>query len=167
MKRTYDIITNGNLISGRQGWAYICNSGEVKVLTADMEKAQEYDTFEKFGKARIINHRGNAYTCTLERSKENEKWKWKFGRGGTCIHNSFGYSDAMELVENAQLAKIEEGDIVAIAKHTSDKVALELFRLSRVNSGCMTVATLKELDEEEMIEVGRAATRWVEEIMRR
>lgn len=167
MKRTYDIITNGNMISGRQGWAYICNSGEVKVLEADMEKPQEYDTYETFGKAKVVNHRGNAYTCTLARSKKDEKWTWSFGSAGTCIHSDFGYSDAMELVENAQLAKIEEGDIVAIAKHTSDKVALELFRLSRVNSGCMTVATLKELTEEEMIEVGTAATRWVEGLMRR
>ncbi len=162
MKRTYDIITNGNMISGRQGWAYICNSGEVKVLEADFDKEQGYNDYHTYGKAKLVNRRGKATVGKLARDTSGNAPKWSFSGGGCFIAARFGYSDAMELVANAQLVTIKEGDIVAIAKHTSDAVALELFKLSSVDSHCTTIATLKPLTEEEMIEVGRNATRWLE-----
>lgn len=77
----------------------------------------------------------------------------------------FGFSDALELVADANLPIIRPNDIVAIAKiieHDGDKsLLLSLFKLSeRVDVNCMTVASLIPLTDEEMKKVADDADRW-------
>lgn len=157
----WDIRTAGNMIGGRQGWAYVCNSGEVKVLKANMEAEQEYKDYATFGKARLVNKRGCGYVCKLAHSTEDGRNEWNFGNAGCFLSGSFTYNDAMELVENAGLVTISEGDVVAIAAHTSKDVVLMLYKLGSVDGHCTTAAKLNPLTEEEMAEVKRNAERWL------
>lgn len=163
-----DIKISGNSIGGRQGWAYICNSAKFAVLKADFSIPTEYENsdYRNFGNnvARIAwNYRGHeSYkTCSLD----YEDGKFSFGSAGCCLSARFGFSDALELVADANLPIIRPNDIVAIAKiieHDGDKsLLLSLFKLSeRVDVNCMTVASLIPLTDEEMKKVADDADRW-------
>ena len=156
-----DIQINGNYIGGRQGWAYICNSMRFAVLKADLEKEQEYDDFKTFGNVKVIwNYRGeeNGSVGTLEVSEG----KWKIGGHGCCIKSSFGFSDMMDGIDNANLPIIRKDDIVAIAMYDkgNEIAILGLYRVGRIDINCMTMTSLTPLTDEEMQEVKKDAERW-------
>lgn len=156
----YDIKVVGNGIGGRQGFAYVCNSGEIKVLEANLEQEQEYTDYATYGKAKLAwNYRDRKHykPCQLAFNQG----KWEFASHGACISGSFGYHDAMESIREAQLQTLDEGDIVAIAQYTPKNVFLQLFKLGKVNINCMTAASLIPLTDEEMTEVVKNAKRWM------
>lgn len=159
--RTNDIKINGNVIGGRQGWAYICNSMKFAVLKADMEKEHEYDDYRVFEKVRVVySHRGSE--SLSEAQLEVEKGEWFIGSWGCCIKSSFGFHDMMKSIEQANSPIIREGDVVAIALY-SDKIefaSLSLFKVGKVDINCQVVARLNPLTDEEMQKVKDDADRW-------
>lgn len=157
-----DVKVSGNMIDGRQGWAYVCNSGNVVVLKADMDAPQEYDDYKTFGQLKVgFNHRG--HESFGYGHLEVEKGKWSIGGWGCGIHADFGFSDMMELIDGAGLPKVRQDDIVAVALYTKELRAatLSLFKVGRVDINCMTIARLIPLTDEEMKEVAQDVNRWV------
>ena len=156
-----DIQINGNIIGGRQGWAYICNSMKFAVLKADMDKEQEYDDYKTFGKVRVIwNYRGheNASVGTLE----VENGKWSIGSWGCCLKAGFGFHDMVKSIEESNLQVIRKDDVIAVATF-SNKIEfawLSLFKVSSIDSNCTTMAELIPLNEDEMAEIKKDAERW-------
>lgn len=156
----YDIQIAENMIGGRQGYAWVCNSGEVKVLTADFEAPQEYEDYKEYGKAKVIwNYRGHEShkTCTLA----CENGTWELTSGGTFISGSFGYHDLMEMVEEAQLQVLRPDDTIAIVTYTSKAAMVKLYKLGKVDIHCSIVAHLIELTEEEMADVKIRIENWL------
>lgn len=159
--RKNDIQINGNVIGGRQGWAYICNSMKFAVLKADLEQDQEYDSFKTFGNVRVIwDYRGtdSCMTGTLE----VENGKWSIGSWGCCIKADFGFHDMIESINDANLPVIRKDDVVAIAMYSDriDFASLSLFRVGRIDINCQTVTRLTPLTDEEMQEIKKDADRW-------
>ena len=166
MKTKYDIKTAGNSIGGRQGWAYICNSGEVTVLKADLDAPQEYNDFKKYGTVRVVwNYRGRESfkPTTLEWNACHGEGRWELGSAGCCISSSFGLSDAMEMIENTQAPIVRAGQIVAIASYSSQTAYLQLYKVNdRIDISCQTVASFRPLTDEEMQEVVQMANYWLD-----
>lgn len=159
--RRNDIQINGNVIGGRQGWAYICNSMKFAVLKADMDKEQEYDDFKTFGQVRVIwNFRGHENSS--EGTLEVEKGKWSIGSWGHCLKASFGFHDMMESIERANLPVIRKDDVVAVALHSKkfEFASLMLFKVGNIDINCQTVTRLTPLTDEEMQEIKKDADRW-------
>lgn len=161
----YDIKTVNNSIGGRQGWAYVCNSGEIKVLEANLDKPQEYDDYKTYGNARVVwNYRGreNYKTCRLAWNACHGDARWELGSGGCFLSASFGVSDAVELIKDAQLPILRKDDIVAIASYSKEKAFIQLYKLDgRIDINCQVVATLRPLTADEMSEVVKNANRWL------
>jgi hypothetical protein len=156
-----DIKTFKNIISGRQGWAYICNSLQFTVIKADMNKPQEYEDYKVFSKVRIatpFKGRDLLSTGTLELEGDN----WSIGGYGCCIKAGFDFNDMMESIEEAGLPVVREHDIVAVAQYTKEFeiAALKLFRVGRVDIHCTTMAQLIPLTDEEMEGIAKDANDW-------
>ena len=156
-----DIKIHGNIISGRQGWAYICNSMKFAVLKADMSKEQEYEDYKRFDKVRVAKEYRNHELVHVGQLEVN-KGKWSIGGWGCCISADFGFSDMMKSVEESNMQVVRKGDIVAIALIMSDIefVSLMLFRAGAIDMNCMTMTDLTPLTDEEMQEVKEDAERW-------
>ncbi len=158
-----DIQINGNIIGGRQGWAYICNSMRFAVLKADMEKEQEFgaDGYSTFGDVRVIwNYKGEE--STARGILECENGEWKIGGWGCCIHSQFGFSDMMESINEANNPVIRKDDIVAIAlfSQKSKFAVLNLFKVGKIDINCQTITRLTPLTDEEMQEIKKDADKW-------
>ena len=161
----YDIQVKNNSIGGRQGWAYVCNSGEIAVLKANLDSKQEYDDFKTYGKVRVVwNYRGREHfkPTTLEWNACHGDARWELGSGGCCLSGSFGLSDALDMIEETQTPIVRAGQIVAIASYSSQTAYIQLYRVSdRIDVNCQTVATFKPLTDEEMNEVKQNAVKWL------
>lgn len=158
----YDITVSGNIIGGRQGFAYICNSGKFAVLKADVEKEQEYEGFNQFEEVKVERQTRSNNALHAVGTLVCENAKWYITGGGACLHSSFGFSDMTSLVNNAQLPIVKENDIVAVAliSKKCDFVWLNLYKVGRVDLNCITMATLTPLTEDEMNAVAKDAERW-------
>lgn len=158
-----DIQISGNSIGGRQGWAYICNSGKFAVLKADLEKKQEYLEYREYCKARLAwEYDGKELYDVVDLAFDTEHGdaRWEFTGGGACLSARFGYSDAMELIESANLPIVRKDDIVAIASFTSTAVMLKLYKVGKIDKFCIVRTVLTPLTDEEMNEVKKDADRW-------
>lgn len=159
-----EIIINGNLINGRQGFAYICNSMRFSVLKADMDSVDSdkaSDGYKTFGKVRVVwSHRGNEIHSVGELEVENGKWS--IGGWGCTLKSRFGFSDMVESVEEANLPVIRKDDVVAVAMISKqcDFVWLSLYRVGKIDPHCMKMADLKPLTDEEMQEIKKDADAW-------
>ena len=165
MNRKNDIQTKSNSIGGRQGWAYVCNSGEITVLKADLDIPQEYDEYQTFGNARVVwNYRGSECfkTCRLAKNSCHGETFWELSSGGSYLSASFSAYDAIEMIEDTQTPIVRKDEIVAIASFSkSQKLAyLQLYKMDRVDIHCSTVVKFEKLTYEEMQEVVKKANRW-------
>lgn len=159
----YDIKVIGNAIGGRQGWAYILNSGEIPVLRADMDAPQEYDAYKTYGTVRVAwNHRNRE--LFHETTLANDDGKWKLVSGACFLSASFGYEDFMECLEGSQAPVVRKGGVVAIATYSnaSRTACTKLYKVGRVDINCMTCANLTPLTDEEMQEVVKNANKWLD-----
>ena len=161
-----DVKVVGNSIGGRQGWAYVFNSGKVVVLEADLDKPQEYEDFKKYSKVRVSytwKSRGIEMLKdgTLEWAKDED---YIIGSGGCCISNSYGYSDFKEDLEYSLAPTITQDSIVAIAGHSDANHVgwIRLYNVGRIDSQCMTVCNLIPLTEDEMQVIAQDVQRWVD-----
>lgn len=163
MRRTInvDVKIGGNIISGRQGLAYVYNSGNFKNVAADVDMEQEYreQMYLQFGKV-------NVQAANRDYKKDGtlvcDNGEWKITGGGCCLSARFGYYDIMELLENSMLVNIKAGDLVAITMYSKkDEYTLTtLFRLSSVDYNCMTLAKLIPLTDEEMEQIKKDVIAW-------
>lgn len=157
-----DIQINGNIIGGRQGWAYICNSMKFAVLKANMDKEQKYEDFKTFGNVRVAWNGLQGHELIAVGTLEVESGKWSIGGHGCCIKASFGFDDMVKSIEESNLQVIRKDDIIAVATF-SNKIEfawLSLFKVSSINSNCTTMAELIPLNEDEMAEIKKDAERW-------
>ncbi len=162
---TPDIRVNGNSIGGRQGWAYVCNSGEIAVLKADLDASQEYNDYRQYGKVRAIweyKNRENYKTCRLVNDRCDGGNSWELKSGGCCLSASFTVYDAFDMIDDSQLPIVKRNGIVAVASYSkqSDSASIQLFKLSRVDINCQTVATLIPLTDDEMNDIKKRAEQW-------
>ena len=159
----YDIKRVANMIGGRQGWAYICNSTRFAVLMADKDMPQEYgEEYQTFGQVRVIKTYKDGSETAITGTLELDNGKWKIGCGGVGIHAGFGFSDAMELVNNANMPIVRKDDVVAIAQFSKKEsfISLMLYKIGNVDPHCTTVTSLTPLSDEEMEQVMKDAERW-------
>lgn len=163
----YDIKYLCNVIGGRQGWAYVCNSHEIPVLKADMVAGKtEFDNYYKFNTVNVkYTRKGYNGRNDEIRIKDGtlvcDEGKWKITSAGCCISASFTYHDAMKMVENANAPIIEVGKVVAIAKCTEMQISLELFKVGKVDSQCVVVCDLIPLDNDEMQSIVDDIYKWL------
>ena len=160
--RLNDIQIYGNSISGRQGWAYTCNSGNIPILKVNLDAPQEYDDYQTFDMVRIAwtdRHGNESYS---DGQLECSEGKWQIGGWGFGIHSQFGFSDMANLINRSQRQIIAAGQIVALAcfSQKSKIATLNLYKVGKVDIFCQTIASLTPLTDAEMWEVTDAADRW-------
>lgn len=157
-----DITAVENSIGGRQGWAYICNSCKFAVLRVDFDKEQEYETYKTYGDVRVKTQTKSHGELHTKARLVSDEGTYKLTSWGCGISSSFGYYDAMELIDSANSPMLKADDVVALAKYKKEKktVFLSLYRVGRVDIHCQTVAILEPLTEEEMKDIVRDAEMW-------
>lgn len=161
MRHNNDIQINGNVIGGRQGWAYTCNSMKITVLKVDLDKEQEYKDYQTFEMVNVIwNYHGEE--SRADGQLECEKGEWSIGGFGACLHSQFTFSDMFESIESSNRQVIREGQIVALALFSKslEVATLSLYKVGKVNIHCQTMAHLIPLTDEEMQEVKKNANDW-------
>lgn len=158
-----DIQVNGNIMTGRQGFAYTYNSMKYPILVADVDKEQEYgkDGYCTFGKVRVmckLRMIETAYTCTLEA----ENGEWSLGGSGCCLKSGFGFHDMLNHVEESQIPVVKKDQIVVIAmvSKKGEYVLNRYYKVGDVDIHCTTVARLIPLTDEEMKEIEADAHKW-------
>lgn len=160
--RLNDIQILGHTISGRQGWAYTCNSREITVLKVNLDAPQEYDDYQTFDMVRVAwtDRKGNV--SHSDGQLECSEGKWKIGGWGCGIHSQFGFYDMANLINNSQRQVVAEGQIVALAFYSqkSQVATLNLYKVGKVDIFCQTIANLIPLTDDEMQEVKDRADRW-------
>lgn len=160
---TNDIKVVKNMIGGRQGWAYICNSMKFAVLKADLDAPQEYPNYFEYGNVKVVTKaRAGERELAHEGQLVCEDGVYKITSGGCMLSGSFGFEDGMELIENANIPTMREGDIVAIARYSKQTrtALLLLYKVGKIDMFCQTMTRLTELTDDEMAQVAKDADRW-------
>lgn len=157
-----DINVVNNMIGGRQGWAYICNSRRFEVLKADLDAPQEYEDYQQYGDIRLVKTCKDGGEISHEGQLVCENGVYKITSGGCMLSGSFGFGDCMELIENANLPVLHEGDVVAVAKYSkySHTALLSLYKVGKIDMFCQTMTRFTELTDDEMAQVAKDADRW-------
>lgn len=160
--KRFNIVAIDNMIGGRQGWAYICNSRKFAVLKADLDKEQEYETYKTYGEVKVIAETKTHGELPVTARLADSEGTYKLTSWGCGIHSQFNFHDMMELIEEANLPQVRENEVVAVAEYSKEfkQVILKLFKVGKLNIHCQTVATLNELTEEEMKDIVKDAEKW-------
>lgn len=160
--KRFDITTVMNMIGGRQGWAYICNSCKFAVLRVDLDKEQEYEEYKQYCDVRVKVQTKSHGELFSKAQLVCDEGTYKLTSWGCGIHSQFNFYDGMELIESANTPMLEADDIVALASYSSERksVYLGLYKVGRVDIHCQTVAKLIELTEEEMKDIVKDAEMW-------
>lgn len=154
-----DIKTLKNMIVGRQGWTYICNSGEIPVLEANLDIPQESADYHIFGKV-CVKCGKTEKPLSIYGNLIYDDDKWYIRNNGCCISNSFGINDMLDLISNSQAPVLTKDQTVAIATHFQKMVSLELFRINRIDPHCSVVCEFIPLTDDEMVNVVESAEKW-------
>lgn len=163
MKNKFDIQIKGNMIGGRQGWAYICNSLKYPVLKADMDAPQEYEDYKTFSNVRLIYKIGDRdLPKVTELTVENGKWS--LTSGGSMLKDSFSFSEMTDFLKVTDMQQVRENDIVVVAMFSNNVnfAWLQLFKVGKLDKHCIKMAELIPLTEEEMMEIEQDAYAWCE-----
>lgn len=147
-----------NIITERHEIGITMNFGKYPVIGLDMSNTYEDWDFIIGSKVRVAWDRkdpkweGMASRCELVVSRG----KYKLNSHGCCLSADFSVDDFIEDVENANAPLVHRDQIVAVA-HYSKSIGTKFVRMmkvsSRIDTQCMTVATLEDLNDEEMKEV--------------
>ena len=149
-----------NVISERQEIGVAMNYGKYPVIGLDMNN-KPYELCDDLivgSKVRVAWDRkdpkweGMTSTCELVFSEG----KYELNSNGCYISAEFTVDDFIRSIENANTPLVHKGQIVTVA-HYSKSIGVKFLRMmkvsSRINTQCMTVATLEDLSDEEMQEV--------------
>lgn len=85
-----------------------------------------------------------------------EEGKYHLSSHGCCLSANFTVHDFIEDIENANTPLVHKEQIVAVAHYSKSNGVkfLRMMKVSpRIDTQCMTVATLEDLNDEEMKEV--------------
>jgi len=165
-----DVKVIGNVISGRQGVAYVFNSGKIKSVIADIDAEQEYADRGYCRWKDVIKVHKDTTRYSLEKVgslveelDENKNVSWKITGGGSCLSASFGFEDVLEDAINANLPTVSTDDILAVAQISkkSKIYLISLFKVGSIDINCQVMARLTPLTDEEMKEVVAKINRWV------
>ena len=149
-----------NIISERKEIAAVMKFGKYPVLGLNMSNKpyNEYDNFIVGSKVRVAWDRkdprweGMTSRCNLV----VDEGKYSLDTPGCCLSAKYTVNDFVGDIENANTPLVHAEQIVAVA-HYSRQFGEKFLRMMRVskqiNTQCMTVATLKDLSDEEMKEV--------------
>lgn len=157
-----DIRIAGNLMSGRQGFAYACNSGDFTVIPIEIdETTKEGGTFHQFGTVRIPWNR-NGFKSFINGRLECSEGRWMIGGSGCCVKSGFGFEDMDKLVSNATspVIHLNKPFIVAWIFREIGNVALNFFKIEKTDPHCTVIADLVPLSDEEMEAIKKDAKEW-------
>lgn len=150
------------IIKERQAIAAVTNFGKYPVIGLDLDK----DSSDKFGSYIIGSNVRVAW------DREGKKWEGMTSRcqlvienGRYCIDTSgafltadFTVNDFVEDIENANTPLIHREQIVSVAhysKERGEKYVRMMKVAPRINTTCMEVTHLEDLDPEEEKEVNK------------
>lgn len=145
------------IIMERQEIGVAMNYGKYPVIGLNMSNKpyEECDGLIVGSKVRVAWDRkdprweGMTSTCELVFSEG----KYELNSHGCYISAEFTVDDFIRSIENANTPLVHKGQIVAVA-HYQKLNGVKLLRMMkvspRINTQCMTVATLEDLNEEEM-----------------
>lgn len=149
-----------NIITERQEIGITMNFGKYPVIGLDIDNKpnKECNSFIIGSRVRVAWDRkdpkweGMTSVCELM----VEKGKYSLSNSGCCLSANFTVYDFIEDIENANTPLVHKGQIVAVA-HYSKSIGAKFIRMMkvspRIDTQCMTVATLADLNDEEMKEV--------------
>lgn len=138
-------------LTDRQQIAVAMNFGKYPVLHIDRETPEEgYKDYFVGDQVKVLTPRvgyPDMY-CT-------GKLYWEYGRygvltDGTMLSGSFGYSDVMRMLKNAQAPVIKAGQKVIVVEDfpIARKVAVHMMKVSdRVDGFVYPCCTLEEIEE--------------------
>lgn len=164
-KMTVDVVTRGNSIGGRQGLAYVFNSGLVKTVKCDLDKPQEYEYVKEYDRMKVND--GGRYDLKVEgivtHNIEDGKDEWYIAGWGCMLKSDFGFYDVMQMANAANLPVVKNNDVVAVLEYSQEvkQATCKLFKVGRIDIHCTNMATLIPLTEEEMQEVKKQVVAWV------
>ncbi len=146
----------------RQEIAKAMNIDDIPVLTMNIGEAiPGYDFCYKGSSVKVAckSYRDVYYArCTVEmfgdgvnKDLHGTPWLYKdisLRRGCSCLTDSFGYSDVMEMAEWNNARTVHAGDPVLLVFYDGHNCIIRKMKVSeRVDRGCYTVATLEDIDE--------------------
>lgn len=164
MRINIDVEVNGNEITGRQGLAYVFNSGEMHAIRCDLDKKQEYRAYKEYSEIKVYDERRDLKSVgTVFHNLCNGQEFWEIAGYGCCLHASFGFHNKMEMLDQVNLPVLKKDDIVAVVEFSKEEQSFscKLFRVGKVDIFCSTMATLKPLTDDEMIAVRSDVIAWV------
>lgn len=151
-----DIRISGNIIGGRQGVAYIRNSGKFPVIEINLDVPSA-----EYGEVRFETIRGGrtAYVTGTVCAEDGSLFATCYG---SSIKASSGYDDLAEMIHESSLPKIRENEPVAIVMHSpSGRYGqIALYKVPKVNTRCSVIATFEVLNENEMAQIRQDAEAW-------
>ncbi len=149
-----------NIITERHEIGITMNFGKYPVIGLDMDNKpyKECDGFIIGSKVRVAWDRkdpkweGMTSGCELM----VEEGKYHLNSHGCCLSANFTVHDFIEDLENANTPLVHKEQIVAVAHYSKSNGVkfLRMMKVSpRIDTQCMTVATLEDLSSEEIKEV--------------
>ena len=161
--KRFDIMAFGNTLTGRQGFAYTCNSMKYPILMADADKEQEFkeECYNIFGKVGVLwSYRNKEHFSIGELICD--KGTWGISGGGACLSASFGFNDMLSLSIGANAPRIKEGQIVVVSLYSKNNkfVLNSFYKVGKVDIHCIRKCDFIPLTDEEMIEICKDAENW-------
>jgi len=153
-----------NVITERHEIGITMNLGKYPVIGLDMDNKpyKECDGFIVGSKVKVAWDRkdpkweGMTSRCKLVVGEGKYQLKYQLNSPGCCLSADFTVYDFIKDVENANTPLVHKEQIVAVA-HYSKSNGVKFLRMmkvsTRIDTQCMTVATLEDLNDEEMKEV--------------
>ena len=146
-------------LTDRQEIAYAMNFGKFPVLTLNRENRPFADISPDSDychgcKCRVAwDSKEPRYEgMTTHGHVYMEDGKYRISGSGACLHASFGYTDVIDMVEEAHATVVHKGQtVILIEDFPSLKICVvRVFNVSkRIDIHCSTVASLEALTEEE------------------
>lgn len=148
-------MTNNRYITDRQEIAYAMNFGKFPVLSLNRENIPFSDSNYCIGsKCRVAwDRKEPRYEgMTTHGHVYLENGRYAISGFGACLKASFGYSDVMKMLEEANAPIVHRGQTVVLVEQfpSCDSCTVSVMKVSdRIDINCSTVATLVELTDEE------------------
>lgn len=147
-----------SIIKERRKMAITMNFGKYPVIGLELGDNDCSTDFIVGSKVRVAWDRKDpkweGMTSRCELMVENGKYG--LYSAGCCLADRYTVDDFVNDLENANTPLVHKGQVVAIAHYSreNDVKFLKMMKVSeRIDTQCMMVASLKELDDEEMKEV--------------
>ena len=125
-----DIRVSGDCLTGRNIIAFALNSGRFPVIGIDLTKIHSKDTYGKVGKAKVFwEYNGEpcakAGDVEFTRNPETKELEYEIGSSGTCITDSFTWSDIKEMYDNANLPVVHTKSRVVMFFYDEESIHAE------------------------------------------